>query len=227
MLADPRAIAASWPDERLRAIAALAVSVAEAPWKLSRGKLDASHKAGLSDEDILHVITLASYFGHLNRIADAVQGPLDYPVKHMPPPADPAAPAWPTAPALIVGRPAIDVARRPATATAFTEWRHYIFYSHDTPLTRRQRTFIARWVATWLGDGGISSPTDLTINPLDDALRTVAEVVTLAPWRLGEATFAPLRAVGFDDAGIFDVCATASSAGVFSRYEVALAALAS
>jgi alkylhydroperoxidase family enzyme len=124
-----------------------------------------------------------------------------------------------------VGRPAIDLARRPTTASALTEWRHYIFYSHDAPLTRRQRTLIARWVATWLGDGGISSPTDLTVNPLDDALRTVAEVVTLAPWQLSDATFAPLRESGFDDAGIFDVCATATSAGVFSRIEVALVAL--
>ena len=225
MIDDPRAIATSWPNGRMRTIAALAQAVTEAPWTLSRARLAELHKAGLGEDDILHVVTLSSYFGHLNRIADAVQGPLDYQVTHTPPHADPSLPPWPSAPALVVGRPAIDIARRPATATALTEWRHYIFYSHDAPLTRRQRTLIARWVATWLGDGGISPPTDLTVNPLDDALRTVAEIVTLAPWQITDATFAPLRAAGFDDAGIFDVCATASSAGVFSRYEVALAAL--
>jgi alkylhydroperoxidase family enzyme len=203
------------------------VTVTEAPWLLSRTRLASAHKAGLSDEDVLHVICLGAYFGHLNRIADAVAAPLDYEVKLQPPHADPSVAPWPTAPELVVGRPAIDIARRPATANAFTEWRHYIFYSHDTPLTRRQRTLIARWVATWLGDGGISPPSDLTINPHDDALRAVAEVVTLAPWRLSDETFKPLRAMELDNAGIFDVCATAASAGVFSRIEVALAALGS
>jgi len=209
----------------MRVIAELAVATTEAPWTLSRAHLQRAHKAGLADEDILHVIALSSYFGHLNRIADAVQGPLDYTVKLAVPPTDPAVAPWSSAPELVVGRPAIDVARRPATANAFTEWRHYIFYSHDAPLTRRQRTLIARWVATWLGDGGISPPTDLTTNPIDDALRQVAEVVTLAPWKLSDQTFAPLRERGLDDAGVFDVCATATSAGVFSRIEVALAAL--
>jgi uncharacterized peroxidase-related enzyme len=225
VLADPRAVAASWPQPRMRAIAALALAVTEAPWTLSRGHLATLYKAGLGDEEVLHVVLLAAFFGHLNRIANAVQGRLDYRVMYMPDPPDRSAPPWPSAPARVAGRPAIDLARRPATATGLTEWRHYIFYSHDAPLTRRQRTVLARWVATWLGDGGISSPTDLTGNPLDDALRAVAEIVTLAPWRLDDDTFAPLRVAGFDDAAIFDVCATASSAGVFSRYEVAIAAL--
>jgi alkylhydroperoxidase family enzyme len=208
-------------------IAELAVTVTEAPWTLSRQTLMRAHKADLSDEDVLHVIALASYFGHLNRIADAVQAPLDYEVKHEPPHADAAVAPWPAAPERLTGRVAIELARRPATAAALTEWRNYIFHSHDAPLTRRQRTLIARWVATWLGDGGISSPEDLTVNPLDDALREVAHVVTLAPWQLSDATFAPLRERGLDDAAIFDVCATATSAGVFSRIEVALVALGS
>lgn len=225
MIEEPRGIAQTWPNARQRMIAELAVTVTEAPWTLSRATLSRAYKAGLSEEDVLHVITLAAYFGHLNRIADAVQAPLDYTVKLEAPQPDPSVEPWPAAPALVVGRPAIDIARRPATANAFTEWRHYIFYSHDTPLTRRQRTVIARWVATWLGDGSISPPTDLTINPNDDVLREVAELVTLAPWRLTDAVFAKLRERGYDDAGIFDVCATATSAGVFSRIEVALAAL--
>jgi alkylhydroperoxidase family enzyme len=208
-------------------IAELAVVVTEAPWKLTRDHLMRAYKADLSDEDVLHVITLASYFGHLNRIADAVQAPLDYTVQLEPPHADPTIAPWRTAPELVVGRPVIDLARRPATANAFNEWKHYSFYSRDAPLTRRQRTLIARWVATWLGDGGISPPTDLTGNPVDEAVRNVAEVVTLAPWQITDATFAPLRERGFDDVAIFDVCATATSAGVFSRIEVALVALGS
>jgi len=206
-------------------IAELTIMVTEAPWTLTRQHMTRAHTAGLGDEDILHVVTLSSYFGHLNRIADVVQGPLDYTVKLTPPKPDPSVTPWATAPERVVGRSAIDIARRPATANAFTEWKHYIFYSHDTPLTRRQRTLIARWVAAWLGDGSISPPTDLTVNPIDDSLRTVAEVVTLAPWRVTDETFAPLRDKGFDDAAVFDVCATATSAGVFSRIEVALVAL--
>ena len=227
MIEEPRRLAADAPTERMRAIAELAITATSAPWTLARGHLSRARTAGLADEDILHVITLASYFGHLNRIADVVAAPLDYSVAVVPPHADPTTPPWPAAPALVTGRPAIDVAQRPATATAFTEWRHYMFYSHDTPLSRRQRTLLARWVAAWLGDGGISPPTDLTVNPLDDALRELAELVTLAPWRITDASFVRLREAGFDDAAIFDVCATASSAGVFSRIEVALVALGS
>ncbi|HUS32867.1 MAG TPA: hypothetical protein VMZ53_30405 [Kofleriaceae bacterium] len=224
MIADARHVAQHAPNARMKMIAELTTIVTEAPWTLSRSVLGRAHSAGLSDEDVLHVVLLSSYFGHLNRIADATGVPLDYNVKLEVPATDPACPPWPAAPSLIAGRHAIDIARRAATATALSDWRTYIFY-RDAPLTRRQRTLIARWVATWLGDGGISPPTDLTVNPIDDHLRAVAEVVTLAPWKITDATFAPLRESGFDDAGIFDVCATATSAGVFSRIEVALVAL--
>lgn len=227
ILESPQAVATSWPDARVRMLAELALHVTVAPWTLSRPHLSRARQVGLTDEDVLHAVTLAAFSGHIGRIAAAVDPPLDEPFELRPPPADPSTPPRPVSHNLVVGRPAIDIARRPSTATAFTDWRHYIFYSHDAPLTRRQRTVIARWVAAWLGDGGISSPADLTGNPLDDALRAAAEIVTLAPWKLGDATFAPLRTAGFDDAGIFDVCATATSAGVFSRIEVALAALAS
>lgn len=195
------------------------------PWALRRADLARAHAVGLGDEDILQVVALSSFFGHLNRIADAVAVPLDYPVRHLPAPADPGAPPHEPAPAPIAGRPAIDLARRPATATALSDWRSYAFH-RDAPLSRRQRVLIARWVAMWLGDGGISPPGELTANPLDDALRNLAELVTLAPWRLDDRSYAPLRAVGFADAELFDAVATASTAGVLSRIEVALAALA-
>ena len=129
----------------------------------------------------------SSYFGHLNRIADAtrrrrsttsVQARRRRRSIHRPRRGR-------VAPKPVAGRPAIELARRPATANALAEWRNYVFY-RDAPLTRRQRTLIARWVATWLGDGGISPPTDLTVNPLDDALRAFAEVVTLAPWQISD-----------------------------------------
>lgn len=226
MIADPRAVAASWPDARQRMIAELTMRVTEAPWLLAREHLSRAHKASLSDEDILHVVALSSFFGHLNRVADVTGVPLDYQVMHAAPAPDPSIPPWPAATELVAGRPTIELTRRSATHAALAQWRNYIFY-RDAPLTRRQRTLLARWVAAWLGDGGISPPTDLTVNPHDDALRAFAELVTLAPWQISEAQLAPLRAAGYDDAAIFDATATVTSAGAFSRIEVALVALGS
>jgi alkylhydroperoxidase family enzyme len=224
VIADPQTVAEHATTPRMKMIAELTTLVTTTPWLLSRKVLGRAHAHGLSDEDVLHLILQTSYFGHLNRIADATGVPLDYSVQLQVPAIDPSCPPWPTASELVAGRPAIEISRRPTTATALSEWRNYIFH-RDAPVTRRQRTLIARWVATWLGDGSISPPTDLTVNPLDDHLRAVAEVITLAPWKITDETFEPLRDNGFDDAGIFDVCATATSAGVFSRIEVALVAL--
>ena len=222
MIDAPRAVPAGTP--RLQMIAQLALTVTTAPWTLSRGHLSRAHAAGLSDADVLHVLALAAYFGHLNRVADAVGVPLDYEVSLEVPATDPAAPALEPAPISRAGRPAIDLALRPATQKALADWKSYAFY-RDAPVTRRQRTLIARLVASWLGDGTISPPHDLTANPLDDALRALAETVTLAPWQLSSASFDALRAEGFSDDALFDVCATASAAGVFSRLEVALVSL--
>jgi alkylhydroperoxidase family enzyme len=223
VIADPRGVTADTP--RMQVLVELTTIVTEAPWMLSRAHHKRAREAGLDDADLLHAIALSSYFGHLNRIADATGVPLDYEVRALPPQVDATVAPWPVAPRLVTGRPALDLAAREATAKALGEWRTYMFH-RDAPLTRRQRTLVARWVATWLGDGGISSPADLTVNPLDDALRDLAELVTLAPWKLSDDAYEPLRAAGFDDAALFDVCATASTAGVLSRLEVALAALA-
>ena len=208
----------------MRVLAELAVLVTREPWSLARAHREQAHEAGLTDDDLLHAITLSAYFGHLNRVADAVAVPLDYDVSRMPPPADPTSPALSPSPIAITARAAIDVAKRPATAAAFAAWRTYVF-DRDAPLARRQRTVIARWVALWLGDGGISDPADLTINPLDDALRDLAEHVTLAPWKLTDASYTRLRQAGFDDAQLFDAVVVASTAGMFSRISVALGAL--
>jgi uncharacterized peroxidase-related enzyme len=209
---------------RMRGLAELTVLVTEAPWTLSPMHRERAHTAGLDDDDLLQAIMLASHVGHMNRIADTVGMSLDYDVEIKPPIADPTTPRLEPSPVALVSRPAIDPARRPAAVSAFAAWRSYMF-DRDAPLTRRQRTVIARWVASWLGDASISPPDDLTINPLDDALRELAEAVTLSPWTLSDASFTRLRDVGFDDVALFDACAVASSMGVFSRLTVALAAL--
>jgi hypothetical protein len=94
----------------------------------------------------------------------------------------------------------------------------------DAPLTREQRTLVAAAVAERLGDRSIALRAPETA--LDRALVDLADLVTLAPWRLGPAAYASLRDLGLsDDRSVFDVVATASSAGVFSRIRVTLAAL--
>lgn len=214
MIADAHAVASRWPDARRRTLAELASLVTEAPWALSPGHHARARDAGLSDDEVLHVIALSAFFGHLNRVADAVDVALDYEVRHLPPPAEPATPPLHRAPAARRGTPALAIEARPATAAALTAWRDYLVAR--TPANLQ----IAAWVAELLGDG---DPV-----PGDDqrALRGLVEQVTLAPWRLGDDSFAPLRAIGYDDAALFDACAAASSFGVFSRIRVALTALA-
>lgn len=218
----PRNVRVGTP--RMQRLAEIAALVTEAPWTLSPMHRERAHDVGLDDDDILHAIMLSSHVGHTDRVADAVGISLEYDVEIKPPHADPASPALAPAPVPIIGRAAIDPTRRPAAMAAFAAWRSYM-YERDAPLSRRQRTVIARWVAHWLGDASISPPDDLTINPLDDALRELAQVVTLAPWTISDATYATLRANGFDDAALFDACTVASSMTVFSRMTVALAAL--
>ena len=66
-----------------------------------------SHAAGLDDAELLHAIALSAYFGHLNRIADAVAVPLDYDVRTSRRIADPRRPV-PAAPApLVAGEPVL------------------------------------------------------------------------------------------------------------------------
>lgn len=200
-------------------LAEIATVVTEAPWALSRDHRARSHIAGLSDDELLHAIALAAFFGHLNRIADAVAVPLDYEVRHRPPHAEPATPALPRAPALRHGGPALAIDARPATAAALAAWREYILAR--APENRA----IAAWVAALLGDGA-AVPDDAGPAPDDaPALRALVEQVTLAPWRLDDDAFAPLRAAGRDDAAVFSVCAAASTFGVMSRIRVALIAL--
>jgi alkylhydroperoxidase family enzyme len=229
VIADARAVAARWPDPRRRMLAEIACTVTEAPWALSPGHHRRARDAGLSNDELLHAIALAAFFGHMNRIADAVAVPLDYPVRQLPPHAEPATPPLPRAPGPLRGTPALAIEARPASAAALTAWRDYLV--DRDPANRA----IAGWVAALLGDGEGGGDSDSDSDGADGdgepapgadaALRRLVEQVTLAPWQLGDASFAPLRALGHDDAAVFAVCAAASSFGVFSRLRVAVIAL--
>ncbi|MEO8551548.1 MAG: hypothetical protein ABI678_16335 [Kofleriaceae bacterium] len=196
---------------RQRALIEIATLVTEEPWRVRR-------VPALDDEALLHTIALAAYFGHLNRIADAVAVPLDYEVRHMPPATDPTVPALAPAPAPLAGTPGLALARRAATAAAIEAWRTHVF-DRDAPLSRDERAAIAGSVAGWLGDPRQPA------RPIEPDLHRLAELVTLAPWQLSDAVFAPLRARGWNDEKLFDAVVTASTAGLSSRVHVALVAL--
>lgn len=198
---------------RQRALIEITTLVTEAPWRVHR-------VAELDDDALLHTIALSSYFGHLNRIADAVAVPLDFTVRHAPPATDPTVPALAPAPSHRAGEPVLPLARRPATAAAIEAWHAHVF-DRDAPLSRDERAHLQGWVAAWLGDPRRAAPAGTS----DADLRRLAELVTLAPWQLSDEVFAPLRARGWDDAKLFDAVVTASTAGMISRLHVALVAV--
>lgn len=204
-------------------IAGLARLVTEAPWTLRRDDLTRARESGLEDATVLHVIVLASFFGYLNRVADAVGIELDYEVAEQPPPADPATPPLPRPDA--EQRPdfaaprVIELGLRPGAVEARDAWREYVM-GRPGPLSRPQRESIAAVVADATGD----EPIEATI-AIGRAVTEYVDTIARAPWRLGAAALEPLRALGFSDAALFDVISTASHQSFVSRLNVALAAL--
>lgn len=223
---DPRAGANRHPDPMVRALVGLAVAVTEQPWAITGSDLRRLRAAGLDDAGILHAILQAALFGHFNRIADAVGVDLDYPDRFHAPHVEPATPPylWPTsAPDQSLSQP-IALEIRPGATDLATAWERYAL-DRDTPLTRRQRAVMAGAVAERLGD--VSLAPVAAEDDLERALIELADIVTLAPWKLGPAAYVNIRERGVsDDATVFDAVATASSVGVFSRIRVTLAALA-
>lgn len=229
MIADPRALCRA-ADPVTQSLAQLTCAVTETPWALERSDLARARDAGLSDAAVLQVVLLSSFFGHLNRMADAVGIELDYDVAQAPPRAAAATPPylrppvdrWPDPDA---SQP-LALAQRPGLAEALAAWQRHALL-RESPLDRRARARIAQAVAERLGDrAGARVELAPPASALDDALVAMADTVTLAPWRLGAATVASLRAAGLvADAAVFDALATAAACTSFSRIAVALAAL--
>jgi alkylhydroperoxidase family enzyme len=184
--------------------------------------------AGVDDAAVLHTILQASLFGHLNRIADAVGVDADYPDAYGSPHVVPATPPYLVPTAAEVPDPAaprpIELASRSGASELLAAWMGHAL-ERDAPLTRHQRAVIAFAVATRLGDATVAlTPPE---SALEHALIELADVVTLAPWRLAPAAYEAVRAAGLaDDVAVFDAVATASACTVASRIAVALAALA-
>jgi len=182
--------------------------------------------AGLDDAGVLHAVLQSCLFGHFNRIADAVGVDLDYPDSFGAPHVEPATPPylWPTSVPDQAATQPITLAIRPGAEDLAKAWQEYAF-DRDTVLTRRQRSLIAAAVAARLGDASV--PPVEQESDVDRVLIDLADLVTRAPWKLGPSAYLPIREAGFsDDAAVFDVVATMSGAGVFSRIRVSLAALA-
>jgi hypothetical protein len=203
--------------------------VTGAPWTLARADLAHAADDGVDQATVLHVIMLSSFFGYLNRIADAVGVELDYQVAVMPPPPDPATPPWPRPtldqrPDPLAARP-LEIAMRAGAPGALAAWQAHMM-EREAPLSRAQRDLIADVAAATVGDARRPPPA-APATPLERALTGLTETIALAPWRLGADALAPVRAAGLaDDAAVFDAIAVAAFANFESRLAVALAALA-
>jgi alkylhydroperoxidase family enzyme len=176
---------------------------------------------------VLHVVVLASFFGYLNRVADAVGIELDYEVQERPAAADPSTEPMPRPDADErpgATAPAIPLSLRPGAQEAFDAWRAYAM-ERDSPLSRKQREVIAGVVADGTGDDSLGAPC-VTVTKVDRALAKYADTIARAPWRLGADAMAPLRAAGLDDLAIWDAIFVASYQSFASRLAVALASLA-
>jgi len=212
-------------DPQVRALIALAIAVTERPWSLTGADLARARAGGLDDSAVLHAILQTALFGHLNRIADAVGVEADYPDRFGAPHVEPATPPYlPASDPPPAGTGPIELGLRAGATELHDAWRTYAL-DRDTLLDRRRRGVIAAAVARVLGD--LSTPTVDPADELDRALVELAEIVALAPWRLGSAAYARVRELGLaDDAKVFDAVATASGCTVFSRIAVTLAAFA-
>ncbi len=71
-----RALAADWRDAklpaRLRAILRYAEKLTRSPDQMRREDVETLRAGGLSDEDVLHVCEVVSYYNFVNRMADGL-----------------------------------------------------------------------------------------------------------------------------------------------------------
>jgi hypothetical protein len=174
---DPHAVGTRHPDHAVRAITALAIAVTERPWSLTARDLEAPRAAGLDDASILHVVLQAAYFGHLNRIADAVGVAADYPDRFGAPHVETATPSNflpvdPQAP----GAAEIHLGLRPGIEAVYAAWRMQSLESQAPALDRRRRSVIAQAVADRLGD--LRERAGDPVDELDHALIELADLVT-------------------------------------------------
>jgi len=221
-----RDVRAAPRDPRSRTISGLVQLVTQAPWTLSGEDRSRAHAAGLDDATILHVIMLSSFFGYLNRIADAVGIELDYEVAVRPPAADPSTPPWPRADIVIdtLAPRALRLEQRPGAMEAMEPWFARVL-DRDEPLTRAQRRRVLDVAIATVGDGR-AHRVEVASTALEHELDELTETIALAPWRLGADALRGVREAGLTgDEAVFDAIQVAAFCNFEARMTVALAAI--
>jgi hypothetical protein len=213
VVADPRT---AGDTPRRKALVALAVGSAEAPWRLGPADLARARDAGLTDLEVVHAIALTGLFGHLNRIADAVEIDLDYEVIVGVPRAADQAP-WPLADEILdAPRGALSIDLLEGAPAVLAAWREHVM-TGDRPLPVEDRVSIVRLVARMLGDAAPPAA------PLPPGVADIVRVGVTRPWALGEALMA--ARARFEPGALFDIASATASATAWSRIDVALRAL--
>jgi hypothetical protein len=180
---------------------------------------------GLTDAAILHAAVQASFFNYLNRVADAVDIAYDYESRlpRMVKDAGRAPFLPPEAPVSRPGPLPMRLADRPQAYEAFHVWRAYLV-ERDAPLSARDRRVIVRSVAASLADGrtvGRCADAEAR-DERERALAAYAELLTVAPWKLGQENLDALRGLGLDDRALLDVVTVAAHQNAASRLELVL-----
>ncbi len=220
---DPSAAALA---PRQRALAGLATLLTEAPWTVTGEDLARVRAAGVSEEGVVQAVTIAALFNHLTRVADATGVEPDYvsPLPrlqvdpHREPVPRPERARWPSPP---TGR--LSLALRPATKAALERWGDAMRTSTEA-LPARARAVLGRATAWHLCDeAGLAAWDDARPGTEREAtLAAFAETLTLTPWRMGEASLAPLRRLGFEDRDLLHAIALVGFQNVASRLRLAL-----
>lgn len=222
MLRDPKRLAL---PPREQALAGLASQLAEAPWTMDDRDHDRLHAAGLSDEEIVHAVTIVGMFSHFTRAADATAITPDYtsPLPRMEvdaareplPRPDPE--AWPK----VAARLSIELL--PSIAGAFARWREYVLTRTES-LSARDRAVLARAAAHHLCDAaGVAEHADgAPRSPREAALAAFAEKLTVTPWRMQDADLLALRRAGLEDRGLLQAIGVVGFQNQASRVRLAL-----
>lgn len=209
---------------RHRALAGLATLLTEAPWTVGAEDFERVRAAGVSEEGLVQAITIAALFNHLTRVADATGVEPDYvsPLPRMQvdasrePVPRPPRERWPSAPAA-----KLSYELRPATRAAMAGWGDYM--RTPTPaLPAHARAVVGRAVAYQLCDeAGLAAWGDAKPGTEGESLLAAfAETLTVAPWRMNEASLAPLRRLGLEDKDLLHVIALVGFQNAESRLRV-------
>lgn len=203
----------------------MASLITDAPWTVDDDDLDRLRAAGLGDEAIVQVVTIAAVFNHLVRAADGTGVEADYPSplprfeveRDRAPIPRPERDAWP------ITKPRLPLSLRPATEAALSAWRAYAF-ADGAGLSARDRAVLAHTAAHALCDarGAAEHPAPSLDDPRESALAAYAEKLTITPWGMSATDLTPLRALGLDDRALLHVIATVGLQNTLSRLHLAL-----